>query len=156
LGTGVHTKKLEILAKEYRSFSAIADAYAESTRFVNGVDDTIADSIHDFFANPSNREIIRRLREAGVKVPAAEATRQKPMFDGLTFVFTGELESMTRREAEQIVKDRGGRAASSVSKKTGYVVAGPGAGAKLAKAQQLGVNVVDEATFRKMLNEGKR
>ena len=96
----------------------------------------VARSIVTFFEQEGNREVIRRLKRAGVKFEKV-ATRQKRDLEGKTFVFTGGLKLFTREEAERLVEERGGRASSSVSKKTDYVVAGEEAGSKLAKAKEL-------------------
>jgi len=145
----------EVLAKHFGTIDALMDTSQDDLGSVPEIGPTIAQSIHDFFSSTDNRKIIEQLKKSGVKFPEVEKPMGKPIFEGLTFVFTGELEAMTRDEAEAEVKKRGGRAASSVSKKTDYVVAGPGAGSKLAKAQELGVKVIDEAAFKEML-QGKR
>ncbi|RMD95965.1 MAG: hypothetical protein D6814_12255 [Calditrichaeota bacterium] len=112
----------------------------------------VAESIEQFFLEKRNLETLRKLFEGGVKIQAqpAEAAEDN-RFAGMTFVFTGALEKFTREEAERLVEEKGGRAASSVSKKTTYVVAGPGAGSKLAKARELGVPVLTEQEFLSML-----
>ncbi|NUM77953.1 NAD-dependent DNA ligase LigA, partial [candidate division KSB1 bacterium] len=93
-----------------------------------------------------------RLQKGGVKIRAsAKPKAADPNFAGKTFVFTGALEKFTRDEAERMVDERGGRASGSVSKKTDYVVAGPGAGSKLDKARELGVKVISEDDFLKMV-----
>ena len=101
-------------------------------------------------ASPQSRHLIRRLREAGVNMTAAEQGSDQ-RFAGITFVFTGALERSTRDEAAAMVEERGGKAAASVSKKTSYVVAGEAAGSKLRKAQELGVPVLTEDEFLRML-----
>jgi DNA ligase (NAD+) len=113
--------------------------------------------VRDFFDNEENAAAIERLLEGGVEFPAVEkratATAGGGAFAGKTFVFTGKLARLTREEGEALVTERGGRAASSVSKKTDYVVAGEKAGSKLAKAEKLGVPVISEEDFQKMLEE---
>ena len=101
------------------------------------------------------RAVIEKLRQAGVRMEAERKAQGATPFAGLTFVFTGELQAYTREQAEALVRALGGRATSSVSKATSYVVAGPGAGSKLQKAQQLGVPILDEAQFVKMLNQAQ-
>ncbi|MPM69478.1 DNA ligase [bioreactor metagenome] len=96
--------------------------------------------------------MIRRLKEAGVQMEEKqEASREDTPFENQRFVFTGELQSMARADAEALVKDLGGASSSSVSKKTSIVVAGPGAGSKLQKARELGVKVIDEEEFLTMI-----
>ena len=97
-------------------------------------------------ASPQSRHLMARLREAGVNTAAAEKGEDQ-RFAGMTFVLTGALERLTREEAAAMIEDRGGKAASSVSKKTTYVVAGEAAGSKLRKAQELGVPVLSEEEF---------
>jgi len=99
---------------------------------------------------PANRTVVKRLIKAGITfAEAPRATSNE--FDGQTFVFTGTLTRFTREDAEAEVKKRGGKAASSVSKQTSYVVAGEKAGSKLEKAQKLGVPVIDEEAFLKLI-----
>ncbi len=102
-----------------------------------------------FFANESNRELCRRLADAGLET-GTKARRLDSRFAGLTFVLTGTLPNMKRDEAEAMIKERGGKCAGSVSKKTSYVVAGSDAGSKLTKARELGVKIIDEAELVRM------
>jgi len=112
----------------------------------------VAASIVEYFQNPKNQELLRKLREAGVQ--EEKSKRAAGPLAGKTFVFTGGLPNLSREEAKALVTARGGKVTSSVSAKTDYVVAGADPGSKLAKAQELGVTVLDEAEFRKLL-EGK-
>lgn len=144
----------EVLANHFASIEALEKAGREALEQVPEIGPTIAEAIHDFFSDEGNRRILKELRQCGVKFPEVEAPAETPTLEGLTFVFTGELESMTRDQAEAEVKRRGGRATSSVSRNTDYVVAGPGAGSKLEKARQLGVRIIDEDAFHKIL-QGK-
>ena len=137
-------------------FGAIDDILAASTDALEAVPEigpVVAQSIVEFFANKANRRVIERLKKAGIRsfVEKAAVRPKGDTFAGKTFVFTGSLETMTRDEAEEKVRSLGGRASSSVSKKTDYVVAGPGAGSKRAKAESLGVAVITEQDFLKML-----
>jgi DNA ligase (NAD+) len=113
---------------------------------------TIASSISDWWAEDWHREIVERWQDAGVKVAidghsGPGSLTKDGLFSGMSIVVTGTLSSMTREEAEAKIISEGGKAASSVSKKTSFVVAGPGAGSKLTKAEQLGVEVIDEQQF---------
>ncbi|MBQ8529057.1 MAG: hypothetical protein IJ459_04900 [Clostridia bacterium] len=105
----------------------------------------------EFFASPETRALCERLSELGVKTDAVGEERGS-LFEGLTFVLTGTLPTMTRDEASAIVKANGGKVSGSVSKKTSYVLAGEEAGSKLTKAQALGVKIIDEEQFMNMVN----
>jgi DNA ligase (NAD+) len=112
----------------------------------------LAEAIHDFFAEPHNRQVIAALRSAGVNW--TEGPPQRPAagpLAGRTFVLTGTLPSLSRDEAKALLEAAGASVAGSVSKKTDYVVAGADAGSKLAKAQSLGVAVIDETELRTMI-----
>jgi DNA ligase (NAD+) len=112
----------------------------------------VTQSICTFFANRDNLHVIRRMLEAGV-APAVEQKQVGGRFTGKTFVFTGTLERFTREEAQRMVEAEGGTAVGSVSKKTGFVVAGADAGSKLTKARELGVAVLTEDGFVEMLEQ---
>jgi DNA ligase (NAD+) len=138
------------LASHFRDIDGLASARPEDLQEIPEVGPKVAASIADFFANDSNRRILRRLADSGIRPSVRSAGVQGP-FSGLTFVFTGELASMSRTEAKALVEARGGRAAAAVSAKVNVVVAGEAAGSKLEKARKLGVRIVDEAGFREML-----
>ena len=109
-----------------------------------------AKSIRDWFSSPQSRDLIERLRAAGVNFTAQQQVTDR-RFAGLTFVLTGALSLFTREEATEKIEQCGGKAASSVSKKTSFVVAGENAGSKLKKANELGVPVLSEQEFLEML-----
>jgi DNA ligase (NAD+) len=142
-----------ILAKQFASLDRLGAATVEELDDVHEIGLTMAQSIHDWFADPGNKELCRRLTEAGVHTEIGEqeteATDQR--FAGQVFVVTGTLPSMTRDEARETIEARGGRVTGSVSKKTDFVVAGAEPGSKLDKANELGVKVIDEADLKKML-----
>ena len=144
-----------VLAAHFGDIDALMQATEETLASVHEVGPVIAESVCQFFSDPHHRQIIQKLRDSGVKFPRQEKAAATGIFDGLTFVFTGSLETITRGDAEALVRALGGRAASSVSKKTDYVVAGAEAGSKLEKAQALGVKVVSEEDFNKMVEGGK-
>ena len=100
-------------------------------------------------------ELLERLRAAGLNFTQPQKELAGNIFDGKTLVFTGELKTMTRTEAEQMAKQYGGKASGSVSKKTSYVIAGEAAGSKLKKAEELGIPVLTEEEFLKMINSAK-
>ncbi len=142
------------LAREIGSLDAIASAEAESLAAVDGVGGIIADSVAQFFANDRNRAVVEKLRAASVNFegpPRAALSAAGASFAGMTFVITGTLDGFTRDEATAEIVARGGKVTGSVSKKTSYVLAGESPGTKLAKAEQLGVEVIDEARFRELL-----
>ena len=113
----------------------------------------MAQSIRDWFADPGNERLCRRLHEAGVRTETEDQAHdtQDERFAGKQFVLTGALSGMTRDEARALIEARGGRVTSTVSKKTDFVLAGAEPGSKLDKAKQLGLQVIDEADFKKML-----
>lgn len=151
---GEHAARL--LAEHFGSLDALMQADEDAIMQIHGMGSETAREIVEFFARAENRAVIEKLRQAGVRMHA-ERTQPKPTpLTGTTFVFTGELQTYTREQAEALVRQLGARAASSVSKTTTYVVAGPGAGSKLQKAQQLGIPILDEAAFLEMIRAFQR
>ncbi|MCC6573189.1 MAG: NAD-dependent DNA ligase LigA [Planctomycetes bacterium] len=141
-----------LVADAAGSAEGFLDLAPEKLDTVDGIGPVIAQRVIKFLGEKHNREMIKRLIDAGVS-PLKPPPKLKPgegKFEGMTFVFTGAI-SMAREEAEALVKDRGGKAAGSVSKKTSYVVAGDNAGSKLDKARELGVKIITEADFKNML-----
>ena len=143
-----------ILAHETGSLEKLAEVSVEELDAIPEIGLTVAESVRDWFDDEGNRALCDRLRAAGVKTEAARKTSGKAdeRFAGKQFVLTGTLSSFTRDEARALIETRGGRVNSSVSKKTDYVVAGEAAGSKLDKAQSLGVAILDEDTFKTMLD----
>lgn len=139
------------LAQHFRSLEALMSADADALLKVNDVGEVIAQSIIHFFEEPHNRHVIENLLDLGVHWPTPEASAVNDLVSGKTFVLTGTLPSMGREEAKALLLAQGAKVASSVSKKTDYVVAGAEAGSKLEKAQALGVAVIDEAKMLEML-----
>ena len=139
------------LAQHFRSLNALMSADADALLKVNDVGEVIAQSIIHFFEEPHNRHVIENLVDLGVHWPTPEASAVNDLVSGKTFVLTGTLPSMGREEAKALLLAQGAKVASSVSKKTDYVVAGAEAGSKLEKAQALGVAVIDEAKMLEML-----
>jgi DNA ligase (NAD+) len=142
-----------ILARSFRALERLGAATVEELDAIPEIGLTVAESVHDWFADAGNRELCARLAAAGVRTEteAGAGAAEDARFAGKQFVLTGRLGAMTREEAGAAVEARGGRVTSSVSKKTDYVVAGEEAGSKLDKARGLGVRVIDEAEFRAML-----
>ncbi|MCS7272746.1 MAG: NAD-dependent DNA ligase LigA [Fimbriimonadales bacterium] len=148
---GEHAARL--LAEHFGSLDALMNATEEQIMQIHGIGPETAREVVEFFARPENRAVVEKLRRAGVRMEAERKERAAAPFAGMTFVFTGELKSYTREQAEALVRELGGRATSSVSKLTTYVVAGPGAGSKLQKARELGIPVLDEQQFLEMLRQ---
>ena len=140
------------LAQAFGSLENLQRATLDELVSIRDVGATVAQSICTFFENQANREVIQRMLDAGV-TPAVELKRVGGRFTGTTFVFTGVLSRFTREEAQRLVEAEGGTAVGSVSKKTGYVVAGEDAGSKLAKARELGVTVLTEEEFVSLLEQ---
>jgi DNA ligase (NAD+) len=141
----------ELLAQRFRTLDALMNASEEELLAVEEVGPTVAQSILSFFQDEHNREMIRKLRAAGVQILEETIPQKAGALAGKTFVFTGTLKTMTRGQAEALVKAAGGRVSSNVSRKTDYVVAGEEPGSKLQKARDLGVKVLSEEEFRKLV-----
>ena len=143
-----------ILAHELGSLERLMEASVEELDAIPEIGLTVAESVHDWFDDEGNRALCDRLRAAGVRTEAERrsSAQADERFEGKQFVLTGTLTSFTRDEARALIEARGGRVNSSVSKKTDYVVAGEAAGSKLDKAQALGVTILDEDTFKQMLD----
>ena len=147
----IGTKTARDLAERFGSMDALRAASREALLAMDDIGEIVADSIVGFFADPANVRLVDALLAAGVAPQWAQKDTSGGAFAGMTVVVTGTLSSMGRSEAEEAIRDAGGKAAGSVSKKTSLVVAGEAAGSKLTKAQSLGVRVIDEAEFLKML-----
>ena len=143
----------ELLAEHYRHMDKLAAAGEEELTEVPEIGPGIAASVRQFFTSPAGREAVERLAAAGVRMDQPRGRRRAAgeALAGKTVVVTGTLEGFSRSQAEQAVKDAGGRVASSISSKTDFLVAGADPGSKLDKARKLGVEVIDEAEFRKRL-----
>jgi DNA ligase (NAD+) len=139
----------QLLAGAFGSIEGLRNASEEDLQRLEGVGPSLAHEVYAYFHGPGG-ELVKKLLEAGVTPQAEEPVGDGP-FSGKTFVFTGTLESISRPDAEALVRKLGGKAAGSVSSKTDYVVAGPGAGSKLEKAQKLKVSVLDEEQFKALL-----
>ncbi|SAI35433.1 DNA ligase [Bordetella ansorpii] len=140
-------------ARHFGSIDGVMNADEEALLAVPDVGPVVAGSIHRFFAEPHNREIVDLLRQQGVE-PVAEAEPQGTALAGKTFVLTGTMPTWTREEATMYIQAAGGKVSGSVSKKTAYVVSGEDAGSKLKKAQELGVTILDEGGLKALLGQG--
>jgi DNA ligase (NAD+) len=141
----------KLLARRFRTLDAVRRATEEELLGVDGVGPEMARAITAFFRNPENARSLEAMTERGVKPEELEAPVEGGPLSGLSFVFTGTLSSMTREEAGAAAERLGARVADSVSAKTSYVVAGPGAGSKLAKAEKLGVKTLTEDEWRRVV-----
>ena len=135
-----------LLARAFGTLEGVAGASREDLLDLDEVGEAMADSVLEWFGEPRNRDMLARMAAAGV-APTPLEVRAGGAFEGLTLVLTGKLEQLSRDEAKQLVETLGGRAASSVSARTDLLVAGPGAGSKLKKARELGVEIIDEQEF---------
>lgn len=141
-----------ILADDFGSLDAVSDASEEELQRSEGIGPEVAASVALFFRQPANRDVVEKLRASGVQTTAPKRPRRDGgKLAGKTFVLTGTLPNLTRDEAAALIVGAGGKVTSSVSKKTDYVVAGDDPGSKYAKAQQLGITILAEATLRALL-----
>jgi DNA ligase (NAD+) len=146
IGLGIRfvgERTAELLAQDFGSIEAVMAASAEELERVEEVGPRISQAILEFFADKANRDLVKRLADAGVDM-TAEKRQRSAQLAGLTFVLTGTLPTLTRDEAKEKIESAGGKTAGSVSKKTSYVVAGEEAGSKLDKARELTIPVIDE------------
>ena len=147
----IGVKTARDLAERFGSMDALRAATAEELTGMDDVGEIVAESVRGFFADPANRRLVDALLAEGVVPEAPQRPAEGGTFEGMPVVVTGTLASMSRAEAEEAVRQAGGKAAGSVSKKTSLVVYGEAAGSKLTKAQALGVPVADEAEFLRRL-----
>ena len=146
---GIGKKTAKDLTKRFGNFKSLIGAKKEDLLAVDGIGEILARNIADYFADPENIAALDALFEAGVTV--TEADRKSGAFDGMRVVLTGSLPTLKRGEATALIENNGGEVAASVSKTVDLVVAGADAGSKLEKAQKLGIKIIDEDEFRKML-----
>ena len=140
-----------LLARHFGSLENLSKAPLEALESVFEVGPVVAESVQKFFAQESSRQIVEKLRQAGLNLEESHAESAGSELQGQQVVLTGRLAKLTREEAGRMITRRGGRVTSSVSKKTAFVVAGEDAGGKLAKARQLGIPVMDETDFLRLL-----
>ncbi|MGH7888982.1 MAG: NAD-dependent DNA ligase LigA, partial [Thermodesulfobacteriota bacterium] len=141
----------QVLAENFPSLEALMEASEESLMEIPGVGPEIAKSIVTFFGEARNRETIQKMISGGVEIQYKPQVKKGDKFKGQTFVFTGTLRSLTREEAKKAVEEQGGRVSSSVTKKTTFVVAGEDPGSKLDTAKSLGISVIDEEEFKRLI-----
>jgi DNA ligase (NAD+) len=153
LGLGIRfvgERTAQFLAEHFGSLDELMKASEAELEDVNEVGPRIAKSIREFFEEPRNRDLIDRLRKAGLTFAGKKRERGTKLA-GKTFVLTGTLATYSRDEAKKMIEDAGGRVSGSVSKKTDYVVAGSDAGSKLDKAKELGVPVIEEEEMKRLV-----
>lgn len=143
----------KLIAKRAGSIDALFDISAEELTEINDVGMIMAESVTDFFAQPHTRTLIQKFKDAGVNTDYIGEARASDALEGMTIVVTGTLPTLGRKEATALIEQNGGKASGSVSKKTSYVLAGEAAGSKLTKANELGIPVIDEAEFMKMIGK---
>ena len=146
----VGVKAAKILAKRYENMDNLSEATVESLSMVEEIGPIVANSIKEFFEQEQTKDLLKRLKDAGVNMERQKSEDEDDRFAGKTFVLTGSLEKYSREEASNIIEKFGGKTSSSVSKKTSYLLAGEEPGSKLTKAQNLSVQIITEAEFDDM------
>jgi DNA ligase (NAD+) len=139
-----------LLADHFDDLAAIVKSSREELEAIDGIGPIVAESIVNYFKHDENRHIIDQIFDCGIKLETADRATTHEL-NGQVFVLTGSLQSFTRAQAKARIEAAGGRVSGSVSGKTDYVVAGESPGSKLARAKELGVTVIDEAAFKKLL-----
>ena len=147
----VGSKASKILARKYRTMENLSNATFEELSEIKDIGAVMANSIREFFSQEQTKNLIEKLKQDGVNMECLEEQSDDNRFEGKTFVLTGTLDTMTRKEAEDIIEKFGGKTSGSVSKKTDYVLAGEEAGSKLTKAQNLGITIISETEFKEMI-----
>ena len=147
----VGTKSAKILAKRFKTMDNLSKANFGTLTFVEEIGQITANSVREFFMQEQTKDLLKKLKAAGVNMKELDNESGDNRFLGKTFVLTGTLEKYTRDEASEIIEKFGGKTSGSVSKKTSYVLAGEDAGSKLTKAQSLGITVITEAQFEEMI-----
>jgi DNA ligase (NAD+) len=152
---GIGVTVAQVLMDHFCSLDALAAALSAEMEQIPGIGPKLAFSVADWFSRTPNRQVLEKLKAAGVRTRAGEVEAVGPQpLAGLTFVITGTLPTMSREQAKEYIEAHGGKVTGSVSGKTGYLLAGERAGSKLAKAEKLGVQVIDEAALLEMAGNG--
>lgn len=147
----VGVKAAKDLAKVYKDIDRLAEATIEELSNIDDIGQVVANSIFEFFNQEQTKDLIKRLKDAGVNTKEIQKEDADDRFTGMTFVLTGSLEKFTRENASNLIEKFGGKTSGSVSKKTSYVLAGEDAGSKLKKAQELNVRIISEDDFENMI-----
>ena len=141
-----------VLANHFKTIDKLIDAPIEELKSLEGIGLVMAESVQKYFSNNYNLKVIQRLKDAGVKTSLLEGDNTKQVLDGKTFVVTGSLKTFSRQTIKDTIYKYGGGFSSAVSKKTDYVLVGDSPGSKLAKAEKIGIKIIDESEFRGMIN----
>lgn len=149
----IGAKAAKQLAKKYKNIENLQNASLESLIMIDDMGEIMAESIFEFFSQEQTKDLIQKLKDAGLNMNSKEVSNGDGRFDGMIFVLTGGLDNYSRKEAEEIIENFGGKTSSSVSKKTTYVLAGEDGGSKLTKAQDLGIPIITEEEFINMIRE---
>ena len=144
------------LMAHFGTLEALMAAGEEELVGIEDVGGIVAASITEYFADPENLAFVRRLLDSGVAPQVKQEEAAGTLFAGMTFVLTGTLPTLSRAQAEEMIRRNGGKASGSVSKKTSVVLAGESAGSKLEKAKALGVRIMDEAEFLLLVQQGEK
>ena len=146
-------KAAKLLCEHFLSIDKLFDASVEEIAAIDGFGEIMAQSVYDYFHLEGTAHLIAQLKELGVEMKPLEKKEKTGGFIGKTFVLTGTLPTMSRKEASLLIEQNGGKTSSSVSKKTDFVLAGEDAGSKLTKAQSLGVTIISEAELLEMIQQ---
>jgi len=144
-------KAAMVLAGKFLTMDALSKARKEDLESIHEIGPVIAESVVDFFAQPQTKELIADMKKHRVNLTESAVKPKVNQFSGKKVVFTGELSAYSRSEAEELVRLSGGQSSSSVSKETDFVIAGDHPGSKFEKARHLGVTIIDEGQFKRML-----
>jgi len=147
---GRHLAK--VLSRNFKTLAELSSATGDELLAIHEIGSQVSDSVVRFFTDENNHELLKELAELGINPQSSQQASSKRL-QGKIFVFTGALEHFSRQEGQALVEAQGGRASGSVSKKTDYVIAGPGAGSKLAKAEQLGITILSETDFLELIKQ---
>ena len=147
----IGVKAAKQLEKKYKTMENLKNASLESLIEIDDMGEIMAESVFEFFAQDQTKDLIQKLENSGLNMNSKESSSGDGRFDGMVFVLTGGLDNYSRKEAEKIIENFGGKTSSSVSKKTTYVLAGEDGGSKLTKAQELGITIINEQEFIKMI-----
>ena len=139
------------MAKKYKTIENLTNASLEDLTETEDVGEITAKSVYEFFKQEQTKDLLEKLSLAGVNMADKKQKIKDKRFVGKIFVLTGSLENYSRDEASKIIESFGGKTSSSVSKKTNYVLAGEEAGSKLTKAEELGIEIITEEQFEKMI-----
>ena len=147
----IGAKAAKQLAKTYKNIDNLQNATYESLVAINDLGEIMAQSVYEFFMQEQTKDLIEKFKSYGINMQEQENENSDNRFEGMIFVLTGGLENYSRKEAEDIIEKFGGKTSSSVSKKTTYVLAGEDSGSKLIKAQNLGIEIINEEQFINMI-----